>query len=134
MNYDYAPFYASIVKPFFAPPAWVFGVAWGIIYPLIAIALLYMWYLVWKKQVPHSLLWLLFLNMVGNILYTPIQIGLGSNLLAALDLLFIVGTLGLLEWRLWHRSKILFFLLLPYLLWGGFATILQLSITYLNFG
>lgn len=133
MAYDYKGYYAELIKPFFAPPSWVFGVAWGIIYPLIAIAFFLTLYFVFKKKLPNNLLYLFIINMAGNFVFTPIQFVLKNNALAALDILLVLVTLALFEYRVFNRSKIIFFLMLPYLLWGSFATVLQLSITYLNF-
>lgn len=128
----YPEFYQSIEKPFFAPPEWAFGLAWGIIYPLIGIAFVYLAYLTWKKRVPASLIAVFAVNLIANFLFTPIQLGLAPLWPASIDILVILGTLLYLEWKLWRRSKILFLLLLPYLLWGAFATVLQLTITALN--
>lgn len=133
MRYDYRPWYDMLEKPFFAPDPWVFGVAWGIIYPLIGIAFLYTLYLVWKGSVPRGLVLLFIANMLGNFAFTPVQAGLQSNTLAGLVILFVLGTLALFQYRIWKYSKLVFFLLLPYFLWGAFATALQLSITVLNF-
>lgn len=129
----YQEFYFSIQKPFFAPPDWVFGVAWGIIYPLIAIAGFYLIYLVYKKQVPKNLLAVFVLNMAANLLFTPIQLGLQPLWPASIDILVILATLTFLEYKIWRYSKLVFILLLPYLLWSAFATALQLAITVLNF-
>lgn len=128
----YQEFYQSIEKPFFAPPDWAFGVAWGIIYPLIAIAGIYLGYLVYKNRAPKSLLVIFGINLIANFLFTPIQLGLDPLWPASLDILVILGTLVYLEYKIWSYSKIIFTLLLPYLLWGGFATVLQLTIMFTN--
>ncbi|MBP9817029.1 MAG: tryptophan-rich sensory protein [Candidatus Pacebacteria bacterium] len=128
----YPEFYQSIDKPFFAPPEWMFGLAWGIIYPLIAIAFVYLAYLTWKKKVPVSLIAVFAVNLIANFLFTPIQLGLDALWPASVDILIVLGTLLYLEIRLFRYSKILFVLLLPYLLWGAFATVLQLTITFIN--
>jgi translocator protein len=128
----YQEFYQSIQKPFFAPPDWVFGLAWGIIYPLIAVAFIYLVYLTSKKRVPTYLIWIFIVNLIANLLFTPIQLGLTALWPATIDILIILGTLVFLEWKIWRHSKTIFFLLLPYLLWGAFATILQLTITFTN--
>lgn len=128
----YPEFYQSIDKPFFAPPDWVFGVAWGIIYPLIAIAFVYLAYLTWKKKVPVTLIVVFAINLIANFLFTPIQLGLDALWPASVDILVVLGTLLYLEWKLLKYSKTLFVLLLPYLLWGAFATVLQLTITFIN--
>lgn len=130
---DYTYWYSQLIKPSFAPPEWVFGLAWGIIYPLIAIAFVYLVYEISKKKAPKWLLWLFAANMVGNLLFTPIQFGLKNNILSSIDILFVLVTLLWLEIELFKKSKLTFVLLLPYLLWGAFATVLQLTITVLNY-
>jgi len=128
----YATFYQSITKPFFAPPEWVFGLAWGIIYPLIVIAFVYFAYLLYRHHAPKELLWVFLANIIANILFTPIQLGLSSLWPAFIDILIVIGTLAYFQYRIIRYSKIIFILLLPYLLWGLFATILQVSIVILN--
>jgi benzodiazapine receptor len=129
----YQEWYASLVKPFFAPPPEVFGIAWGIIYPLIFIA--FVWVVAryyYDESVTRATLGVFIFNLVLNILFSPIQLTTQNNLLASGMIIAIVGTLAYLEYRLWNESKPAFWLLLPYLLWGSFATILQVSITVLN--
>ena len=75
------------------------------------------------------------LNLIFNFAFTPIQFGLKNNLLAAIDILLVVGTLIWTLYSIWHASPNLHWVVyanIPYLLWGAFATILQLTITYLN--
>jgi len=129
---DYSTYYQSITKPFFAPPEWVFGFAWSIIYPLIALALVLTIYYVYKRRMPQYLLGIFIVNMVANVLFTPIQLGLQNNILATLDILIVLGTLLYFEYKVFRFSKFVFFLMLPYLLWGAYATALQLSILFLN--
>lgn len=130
--YDYTDWYQILHKPFFAPPDWLFGIAWGIIYPLIFIALILVAVQFSKHIVTRMTLWLFFFNLLFNVLFGPIQFGLKNNLLSTLDILLVLVTLILLQKRLWHESRIAFWLLTPYLLWGSFATVLQISITLLN--
>ncbi len=129
----YQEFYASLQLPSFAPQPWVFGVAWGIIYPLITVAFVWLCILVIRKQAPRSLLWLLIANLVANLLFTPIQLGLKPLWPASIDILIILGTLALFEYKVWRYSKAIFLLLVPYLLWGAFATALQMTITFINY-
>jgi len=118
---DYQSYYQSIIKPFFAPPEWVFGLAWGIIYPLMIVALIYLIYLVFKNQLPKSFLYVYIVNIIANLLFTPLQLSVGSTFLATLDILIVLGTLVYLEYKFYKHSKIIFLLLLPYLFWGAFA-------------
>ncbi|KKT33838.1 MAG: CrtK protein, membrane protein-like protein, partial [Candidatus Moranbacteria bacterium GW2011_GWF2_44_10] len=65
----------------------------------------------------------------------PLQFGLKNNLLAAIDILLVLGTLIWALLALWHASpglRWVVFANIPYLLWVTFATGLQLTITYLN--
>lgn len=124
--------YTSQTLPFFAPPSWAFGVAWGIIYPLIGIALA--WALLkWVRgKLPHRYIAVFFLNLLANFAFSPLQFGLKSNLWAAADILVVLGTLIYLVCAGWGKARGVAYLLLPYLAWVSFATILQFSIAYLN--
>lgn len=128
----YQTFYAAIEKPFFAPPEWLFGLAWGIIYPLMAITFVYLIYLWYKKEAEVSLIWIFLVNLFFNILFTPLQLGLESMWWATIDILIVLGTLVYFQVRAWRTSKLVFALMLPYLLWGAFATVLQITITFMN--
>ena len=130
---NYSEYYQALIKPSFAPPEWVFGLAWGIIYPLMAIAFVYIAYLIHKGVLSKKVMWVYIINIIFNLLFTPIQFGLQNNVLSMIDILIVVGTLFYLQTILCKKSKLAFILLLPYLLWGTFATILQVTITYLNF-
>lgn len=129
---DAFEWYQALEKPFFAPPSWAFGLAWGIIYPLIAIALVFLLLCLVREKIPRTLFWLFVANMVANFLFSPIQFILKNNFLAMLDIFVVLITLVIFEIKVWKCSKIVFWLLMPYLLWGAFATVLQVSITILN--
>src|SRR3989344_3174467 len=122
----YPEFYSSIAKPFFAPPDWVFGVAWGIIYPLFAAALIYTFILAYRGRVPWRLFGILATNLIANLLFTPVQLGLSAFWPASVVILIILGTLAYFERHIWRYSKIIFWLLTPYLAWGAYAAVLQL--------
>lgn len=127
-----AAWYASLIQPFFAPPAWVFGPVWSVLYIAIAVSFGYVLYLAATKRLP----WLVFLpfasNLVFNLAFSPIQFGLKNNLLAAVDIVLILATLILAIRAIWSRVRWVAYVNIPYLLWVCFATVLQLSITWLN--
>src|SRR5680860_279635 len=125
---DYQTYYESIEKPFFSPEPWVFGFAWGIIYPLIAIAFLTTIYLVYKKRVSWKIFALFSANIGANLLFTPIQLGFPDTVLPTIDIAVVFATLLMLQWLFYKEHKILFLLLLPYLGWASFATVLQFTI------
>lgn len=129
---NYSEFYQNINLPFFAPPEWLFGLAWGIIYPLIFFALAYLLYLVLKKQAPFYLLSIFVINIIANLLFTPLLLKLGSFFWATVDIWIVLVTLAFLEFKVYKNSKLVFWLLLPYLIWGSFATALQVAIFLIN--
>lgn len=128
----YRTWYEALEKPFFAPEPWVFGFAWGIIYPLMGLALLWTIYLVVKKRAPLGFLGLYLLNIALNLTFTPTLIVTRDNALISLHIVLVVGTLAWVMIFARQFSKVVFWLLVPYLLWGLFATVLQISLTALN--
>lgn len=130
---DYPEFYASIDKPFFAPEPWVFGLAWGIIYPLIGIAFIYALYLAWRHRITWTVIGVFIVNIIANLAFTPLQLNFPGQIYATSDIFIVLGSLVFIEWYFWKKSRLLLLLLSPYLLWGSFATVLQVTIYILNF-
>ena len=131
MNNSYN-WYSQLIKPEWAPPSWVFGPVWTFLYVIIAITFVTVVVKVWKKEWPKSMLWPFILNLVFNFSFTPLQFGLKNNLLAAIDILLVLGTLIWTMYAVWPKARWSTYALIPYLLWVSFASVLQLTITYLN--
>ena len=129
---DSAIWYAQLIKPWFAPPAWLFGPAWAVLYVIIAISFGYVLLQCVKKRLPWHVFVPFALNLVFNFAYTPIQFGMKNNELASVDVLLILGTLVWLLVTIWNRVRWVAYANLPYLAWVSFATVLQLTITWLN--
>jgi len=127
-----AAWYAQLAKPFFAPPASVFGPVWTVLYLIIAVSFGYVLLHTLKRRLPFSMLLPFVLNLVFNLAYTPIQFGLKNNALASVDILLVLGTLVWALLAAWPRARWVALVNIPYLLWVSFATVLQLSITWLN--
>ena len=124
--------YGELVKPFFAPPAGVFGPVWGVLYVVIAIS--FGWVLVQclRRRLPGALFLPCALNLLFNAAYTPIQFGLRNNVLASVDIVLVLGTLLWVMAAMWRQARWVAVVNVPYLLWVSFATVLQFSITWLN--
>ena len=129
-----AAWYAQLVKPFFAPPASVFGPVWAVLYVVIAISFGYVLLQYLKRRLPLAVLLPFVVNLLANLAYTPIQFGLKNNALASVDIVFVLGSLIWAMVVIWQRARWVALVNLPYLLWVVFATVLQLSITWLNRG
>ncbi len=127
-----ATWYSALIKPTWAPPSWLFGPVWTVLYILIAISFLRLAYLFWQKKISFYVILPFVLNIFFNLIFSPIQFTLQSNVLAAIDILLVLGTL---IWTIRNNYKVekwTAIILIPYLLWVSFATVLQLTITYLN--
>jgi len=135
-TYDW---YQALIRPSWAPPSWLFGPVWTVLYAIIVVTFGTVFYKAFTKQIPWLVALPFALNLVFNFAFTPLQFGLQNNLLASLDILFVLGTLiwGMiaimrLDPRSFSEVGWVVYANIPYLLWGSFATVLQLTITYLN--
>jgi tryptophan-rich sensory protein len=128
-NYNW---YSQIIRPTWSPPAWLFGPVWTFLYILIFISYGKVILMFFNKQIPFLILLPFILNLIFNFAFTPIQFGLQNNLLAALDILLVLGTLVWAMVVIYPYAHWLTYIQIPYLLWVSFATVLQLTITYLN--
>lgn len=124
--------YQTLLKPDWAPPAYLFGPVWTLLYILIAISFGFVFYKIYKGELPRSLVWPFALNLVFNFAFTPLQFGLQSNVLAAIDILLVLGTLIWAITTIYPRIKWVALANIPYLAWVSFATVLQLTITWFN--
>jgi tryptophan-rich sensory protein len=125
--------YAHLVKPSWAPPSWLFGPVWAFLYVLIAISYGYIGYLFFTKKIPFIVVLPFILNLIFNAIFTPLQFGLRSNVLAMVDILLVLGTLVWAIIAIYPHAKWVSFIQIPYLGWVIFATVLQITITVLNF-
>lgn len=124
--------YLTLIKPTWAPPAWLFGPVWTVLYAIIAVSFGYVAYLYFKGVIPFIVLLPFLLNLLFNVAFTPIQFGLQNNLLATIDILLVLTTLLWALYAVFPYASWVTYVNIPYLLWVGFATVLQLTITYLN--
>lgn len=127
--------YSQLIKPTWAPPSWLFGPVWTILYTIIAVTFGTVFYKAINKEIPWIVTIPFILNLVFNFAFIPLQFGLKNNLLAAIDILLVLGTLIWALVLIWHKVPTLRFVVyanIPYLLWVSFATCLQLTVTYLN--
>lgn len=124
--------YQELIKPTWSPPAWLFGPVWSVLYIIIIVSFGYVFYMYLKGGISFMIALPFLLNLIFNIAFTPIQFGLKNLPLASVDILLTVGTL------LWALISIfalfpwVLYVNIPYVLWASFATVLQLTITFLN--
>lgn len=124
--------YVDYIKPSWAPPAWLFGPVWTFLYTLIAISFGAVFLEFARKKISAKIVLPFVLNLIFNAAFTPIQFGLQNNLLASLDILFVLVTLIWSMVVIYPKMKWVALINIPYLLWVSFATVLQITITVLN--
>jgi len=124
--------YQTLIKPSWAPPSWLFGPVWTVLYAIIAVSFGTVFYKAFTGKLPWRVVLPFVLNLIFNFAFTPLQFGLKNNLLAAIDILLVLMTLVWALISIWPRLRWIVYVNIPYLFWVLFATILQLTITYLN--
>ena len=125
--------YSQLVKPSWAPPGWLFGPVWSVLYALIAVSFCKVFLMALQKKIPFIVALPFILNLIFNFSFTYLQFGLKNNLLAGVDVLLVLATLVWAMIAVYPHIKWITYIQIPYLLWVIFAASLQLSITFLNF-
>lgn len=124
--------YQYLNKPFFSPPNWVFGPVWTLLYLLMGVSA----YLIWrkglkKKNIKPALIYF-SVQLFFNFLWSIIFFGLHSPFVALIDIVLLLVTIFITILKFYNISKPAAYLLIPYILWVSFATLLNLSIILLN--
>jgi tryptophan-rich sensory protein len=124
--------YASLQKPPFTPPGWLFGPAWVILYILMGVAAFIVWRRGLDTQGVKKALVIFLIQLVLNALWSVVFFGLESPLwgMVVIVVLWIAILFTILE--LFKISKTAGALLVPYILWVTFAATLNISIWILN--
>ncbi len=124
-------FYGSLVQPDWAPPAWLFGPVWTVLYAMMALSA----WLVWRHggfRKQHSAGWLFLIQLALNALWSWLffawQLGLWSFVNIVVLWVFILFTVI----TFWRLNKLAGFLLAPYLMWVSFAAALNFAMWQLN--
>lgn len=128
-NYEW---YQQLIKPTWSPPSWLFGPVWSVLYIIITLSFGTVIYRAFTGKLSWLVALPFILNIVFNLAFTPLQFGLKSNTLAAIDILLVLGTLIWALVSIYPHLRWVALVNIPYLLWVMFATVLQLTITYLN--
>lgn len=124
--------YATLVKPSFAPPNWLFGPAWTVLYLLMGIAFALIWSRGWKQKKARVARNYFLAQLAINFLWSPIFFGLRSPILGLITIVIMWALIAMTVKKFYAISKPAGYLLVPYLAWVSFATLLNISIVVLN--
>lgn len=129
---DWMPWYESLAKPGWTPAPATIGLIWQILYPIIVVSFGFVFVQAVRGKLPKSTAVPFAVNLVANLLFTPIQFGLRNLPLAAVDILIVWATIIVSIVAVWRHYRWVAVAQIPYLIWVSLATVLQLSITLMN--
>ncbi|MCC5908798.1 MAG: tryptophan-rich sensory protein [Balneolaceae bacterium] len=123
--------YDSIQKPDWNPPAWVFGPVWTTLYTMMGVA----GWLVWKNYGftdAKAALSVFLIQLILNGLWSQIFFGLQEPGWAFLEIILLLAAIILTTILFFEKNRVAGWLMIPYILWVSFATVLNGAIWWLN--
>jgi tryptophan-rich sensory protein len=124
--------YASLKRPSFAPPNWVFSPVWITLFVLMGISLYLVWRMLPKGENVRTAIILFAVQLVLNMLWSIIFFGLQSPFAAFVEIIFLWMAILLTIIVFFRVSTIAAALLIPYILWVSFAAVLNFFFWKLN--
>jgi len=123
--------YQTLHKPFFTPPNWIFSPVWISLFILMGISLFFVWQRTDHPKFKIAFIFF-FVQLILNVFWSAAFFGLRSPLLGLIDIVLLWIAILLTTQHFLKVSRMAGFLLFPYLLWVGFAALLNFSLWILN--
>ncbi len=124
--------YRGLIKPFFNPPGWVFGPVWTVLYLMMGISFFLIWRRGFSGRAGRAALVLFLSQLTLNAIWTLLFFGLQSPLLALADIVLLWILIVFTIHTFATLSKPAAWLLIPYMVWVSFASVLNAAIWWLN--
>lgn len=124
--------YASLAKPAWAPPNWVFGPVWTTLYILMGIALFLVWRKGLERQDVKVAISIFGVQLVLNVLWSIIFFGFQSILGGLIEIVFLWIAILATIIVFYRISKAAGILLIPYIIWVTIALYLNYTLYLLN--
>jgi len=124
--------FATLQKPSFAPPNWVFGPVWTSLYIMMGISLFLVWQKGLENKTVKAAIYLFAGQLVLNALWSVVFFGLRSPLLGLIEIIILWIAILATILSFMKVSRTAAYLLIPYILWVSFASIVNFSIWSLN--
>lgn len=124
--------YASLVKPSFTPPGWVFAPVWITLFTLMGIALYVIWESGRERREVKIALGIFAVQFALNVLWSFLFFGMRSPLLGLIDIVILWVMIAATIATFYRVKKIAAYLLIPYICWVSIATALTYNILILN--
>lgn len=123
--------YASLAKPSWTPPGWLFGPVWTLLYASMAVSA----WLLWRRRAQPGAwraLACFGVQLALNLAWTPVFFGMHRPGLAAVVIVVLLAMIAATVATAWRVSRAAALLLFPYLAWVAFASCLNIAIWLLN--
>jgi tryptophan-rich sensory protein len=124
--------YAALQKPAFTPPSWLFAPAWITLYLLMGIAAFFVWRAGLDNRWARVALLIFLIQLVLNALWSVVFFGLQSPLYGVIVIITLWIAILATIISFTRTSRLAAWLLVPYILWVSFASVLNISIWVLN--
>lgn len=129
---DLGPWYQSLRQPDWAPPDPAYGMAWTLIFALVALSAVLAWQAPTRASAASWIVGLFALNGFLNLLWSFLFFRVHRPDWALFELVFLWLSIAGLMWLCWRHSRAAALLLVPYLAWVSFAGLLNWEIVRLN--
>ena len=126
--------YNNLTKPSWTPAPATISLIWTILYPVIFISFGFLFIQAFRGKVSCKVALPFAVNLVANLLFMPIFAGLWNVPLACLDILVVWLTIIWCVVVVWPVYKWIAAAQVPYFVWVSTATMIQVSITVMNWG
>ncbi len=129
---EIAGWYRTLNKPFFSPPNWIFGPVWILLYAMMGTAIYRISRVGLEKRNIRTLVWVFSAHLFVNASWSIIFFGFHATGLALADILLMWVMIAYLTGRFYRIDRIAAYLMIPYLAWVTFATLLNFAVWTLN--
>lgn len=129
---DIATYYSQLIKPGFAPPSFIFGIVWTIIYILMGISSYFIMKKDYKSTKVKDSMFYYWLQLGLNFLWMILFFGLDLRFTAMIDLIIMTVIIIIMILKFYKLDKRAAYLNIPYLLWNFYALFLNYFIWTIN--
>lgn len=126
--------YDTLWKPAWTPAPATIGLIWQILYPIIIVTFGFVFVQTVRQKLPGRVALPFAVNLASNVIFTPIEFGLRNLQLASVDIVIVWVTIIWMCVGIWKHYPWVAIAQAPYFVWVSIATVLQLSITWMNWG
>lgn len=124
--------YDGLAKPSWTPEPATIGAIWSILYPVILVTFGWVFVQCLRGRIPWTVALPFAVNLVANLVFSPIQFRLRNLPLATADILVVLATIPWMMAAVWRHAPWVAAAQTPYLVWVAIATVLQVAITLWN--